>query len=51
MLAPTLFNLFFNAVIRMAIDDNLEEGRGGGGGVQIVFHPNTNLIDDKKMTL
>ena len=30
MLAPTLFNLFFNAVIRMAIDDHLEEGGGGG---------------------
>ena len=48
MLAPTLFNLFFDAVIRMAIDDHLEEERG----VRIVFHPDTKLIGDRrKMTL
>ena len=48
MLAPTLFNMFFDAVIRMAIDNHLEEGRG----VRVVFHPDAKLIGDrKKMTL
>ena len=48
VLDPTLFNLFFDAVIRMAIDDHLEEDRA----VQIVFHPDTKLIGDRrKMTL
>ena len=48
VLASTLFNMFFNAVIRMAIDNHLQEGRG----VQVVFHPDAKLIGDrKKMTL
>ena len=48
VLAPTLFNLFFDAVIRMAIDDHLEEGRG----VRIVFNPDAKLVGDRrKMTL
>ena len=48
VLAPTLFNLFFDAVIRMAIDDHLEEGKG----VRIAFHPDAKLIGDRrKMTL
>ena len=48
VLALTLFNLFFDAVIRMAIDDNLEEDRG----VRIIFHPDIKLIGDlRKMTL
>ena len=32
VLAPNLFNLFFDAVIQMDIDYHLKEGRGGGGG-------------------
>ena len=48
LLVPTLFNMFFDAVIRMAIDNHLEEGRG----VRVVFHPDAKLIgDQKKMTL
>ena len=48
VLAPTLFNMFFDAVIRMVIDNHLEEGRG----VRVVFHPDAKLIGDrKKMTL
>ena len=48
VLAPTLFNLFFDAVIHMAIDDHLEEGRG----VRIVFNPDAKLVGDRrKMTL
>ena len=48
VLAPTLFNLFFDAVIHMAIDDHLEEGRG----VRIVFNPDAKLVgDSRKMTL
>ena len=27
VLAPTVFNLFFDAVIQMAIDDNLEKAK------------------------
>ena len=47
VLAPTLFNLFFDAVTRMAIDDHLEADKG----VKIVFHPDAKLICDKrKMT-
>ena len=47
VLAPTLFNLFFDAVIHMAIDDHLEEG-----GVRIVFNPDAKLVGDRrKMTL
>ena len=45
VLAPTPSNLFFDAVIRMAIDDNLEEGRGE---LQIVFHTHAKLIGDRK---
>ena len=48
LLVPTLFKMFFDAVIRMAIDNHLEEGRG----VRVVFHPDAKLIgDQKKMTL
>ena len=48
VLAPTLFNLFFDAVIQMAIDDHPEEERG----VRIVFRPDAKLIGDRrKMTL
>ena len=28
VLSPTLFNLFFDAVIHMVIDDHLEKGKG-----------------------
>ena len=48
VLAPTLFNLFFDAVIHMAIDSHLEEGRG----VRIVLNPDAKLVGDwRKMTL
>lgn len=48
VLAPTLFNLFFDAVIRMAIGGHLEEGRG----VRIAFNPDAKLLGDRrKMTL
>ena len=33
VLAPTLFNMFFDAVIRMTIDNHLEEGRVGASRI------------------
>ena len=48
MLAPALFNLYFDIVIRMAIDKHCQEGRG----VHIVYHPDAKLVGDhRKMTM
>ena len=33
VLDPTLFNMFFDAVIRMTIDNHLEEGRVGASRI------------------
>ncbi len=48
VLAPALFNLYFDIVIRMAIDKHCQEGRG----VHIVYHPDAKLVGDRrKMTM
>ena len=48
MLAPALFNLHFDIVIRMAIDKHCQEGQG----VHIVYHPDAKLVGDRrKMTI
>ena len=44
MLAPALFNLYFDVAIRMAIDKHCQEGRG----VHIVYHLDANLVGNRK---
>jgi hypothetical protein len=44
MLALSLFNLLFDAVIQIAIDDHLEESRG----VRIAFHVDAKLVGDRR---
>lgn len=45
VLAPTLSNLFIDAMIRMAIDDHLEEGRGCE---LYSMYPHATLIGDRR---
>ena len=42
MLAPTLFNLFFDAVVSMALE------RNSGNGLTILFNTNAKLVGDRK---
>ena len=42
VLAPTLFNLFFDAVVSMALE------RNSGNGLTILFNTNAKLVGDRK---
>ena len=42
VLAPFLFNLYFDAVIAMALVDH------AGGGVNVLYHPEAALVGNKK---
>ena len=47
VLAPALFNLYFDVVIRSAIEEHHQEGRG----VHLVYHPEGRLVGERrKMT-
>lgn len=47
VLAPTLFNLYLDAVLCLAIEDFNRQGKG----VQVAYHLNASLIGNrKKMT-
>ena len=44
VLAPALFNLYFDIVICLSIDRCYEEGKG----VHIVYHPDAKLVGDRR---
>ena len=44
MLAPTLFNLYFDAVIHMALDDHNSQGRG----VRVVYLHDAKLVGNRR---
>ena len=44
VLAPALFNLYFDIVIRSSIDGHYEEGQG----VHVVHHPDAKLVGDRR---